>query len=560
MAAEETVLEKYGKEVKSLGEGAFGKISLHKVGDKSYAIKKMGIIGDTSELNYTAIREIAIMKRMDHPNILKLEDIIIDKEYFYLVTKFMNGGTLEKLSHVSEKEYKSLVYQMLCGMAYMHSIDILHRDIKPQNIFLNKNLILKLADFGMSKALTCVGVTGKTTMVVTLWYRPPELLYGGEEYGKAIDMWSVGCVIYEILTGEVLFKGDDAMNMILLITERLGTPTEATWTGITSYPNYRRTDFKYKLNDIKDKLKTDNKDEWLEIIKSLLKLNPEKRATALEVLANPLFDKVRDKDLESKYLNCLENLYAREMPLKFEGSPIDSTINNNILNWMTYVSEERRVGHSTFFISLYIYYKAINKIKPELSDLILYGSSCLYIALEYEVSYGEASLMSYYINVEYVKFFESYKTKHSGFKPHRNYGKDDIINMSLRILKAIDFDLVVSTSYDFLVEYGKFYQDRVNDVALILLYYTSLLDISYQENPHDIALICIMISTMGVKVKFKHSDKLRKDLLDIENACKKLKREWKWSFLSDMEAMRNRMNFQRASQIIEIACKNPLLV
>ena len=557
MAAEETVLEKYGNPVKVLGKGAYGVVSLHKVGEESYAIKKMPII-ESDLLSTASTREIAIMKRMDHPNILKLNDYIVEGVFVYLVTKFMEEGTLNTVMKdypISEIIRKRMAYQILCGMAYMHSIDILHRDIKPDNILLewrgsekDIDFNLKLADFGLARALTCVKETGKTALVITLWYRPPELLYGGKKYGKSSDMWSVGCVIYEILTGEVLFKGLNESNMILLITKRLGTPTEATWPGVTSYPYYnKKTSFEPKLNDIKDKLKTENKNEWFEIIKSLLELNPEKRATALGVLKNPLFDEVRDKEIESKYLNCLENLYAREIPYEFKGfekqEDLTVAMKDATVNWVAAVSRELTDYSSDFFIALYIHYKAMDKIKLDRTKYQLYAAACLYIASVYVGDSIHPGDLEYYSKNAFTT--------------------DELNKMSITILEALDFDLVISTSYDFLMEYGRFYNKDVNNIALLLLYYVSLLDISYQERPHDLALVCIMIASAFLGEKFKHADKLKADFIKIEKACKELgvKKESDLIAAFLVNKLHKIIGVEKTPpEIIEIACKKPLIL
>lgn len=131
------------------------------------------------------------------------------------------------------------MYQLLRGLAFCHSHNVLHRDLKPQNLLINKNGELKLADFGLARAFG-IPVKCYSAEVVTLWYRPPDVLFGAKLYTTSIDMWSAGCIFAELANaGRPLFPGSDVDDQLKRIFKLLGTPTEDTWPGITQLSDYK---------------------------------------------------------------------------------------------------------------------------------------------------------------------------------------------------------------------------------------------------------------------------------------------------------------------------------
>jgi serine/threonine protein kinase len=141
------------------------------------------------------------------------------------------GGVL------SMNNVKLFLFQLLRGLAYCHKRRILHRDLKPQNLLINDRGELKLADFGLARAKS-VPTKTYSNEVVTLWYRPPDVLLGSTEYSTPIDMWGVGCIFCEMASGRPLFPGSTVDDQLKLIFRTLGTPTDDTWSGITSNEDY----------------------------------------------------------------------------------------------------------------------------------------------------------------------------------------------------------------------------------------------------------------------------------------------------------------------------------
>jgi len=184
-------------------------------------------------------REIAALKQLSHPNIVALLDTVTFKHKVWLVLELLEcdlRSYLNTAPTMPNDLAQWYTYQLLRGIEYCHAHSILHRDLKPENLLLTLDGRLKIADFGLARRVT----GGKMTRnVVTLWYRAPELLLGARRYGSAIDMWSVGCIMAEMLCGNALFCGDCEIDQLYRIFRQLGTPSEVCWSGLSSLPFYR---------------------------------------------------------------------------------------------------------------------------------------------------------------------------------------------------------------------------------------------------------------------------------------------------------------------------------
>ncbi|KAJ1931483.1 negative regulator of the PHO system, partial [Linderina pennispora] len=192
----------------------------------------------------TAIREISLMKELDHENVLKLLDVVHTETKLMLVFEMMDkdlkrymdaNGTHSALPAATIKWF---MYQMLSGIKYCHEMRVLHRDLKPQNLLINSRNQLKLADFGLARAVG-IPVNTFSNEVVTLWYRAPDVLLGSRNYSNTIDIWSAGCIMAEMYTGRPLFAGSNNDDQLLKIFRIMGTPSEATWPGVSRFPNWK---------------------------------------------------------------------------------------------------------------------------------------------------------------------------------------------------------------------------------------------------------------------------------------------------------------------------------
>ena len=177
---------------------------------------------------------------------------------------------------------KSYLYQITSAIKYCHSKRILHRDLKPQNLLIDKNGVIKLADFGLARAFG-IPIKTLTHEILTLWYRAPEILLGQKEYSTPVDMWSIGLIFYEMAHRRPLFAGDSEIDQIFKIFQMYGTPTEQTWPGITKLPDFKLTFPQFKGNGIESYNK--NLDPiGLDLLAKMIQLDPCKRISAKAAL------------------------------------------------------------------------------------------------------------------------------------------------------------------------------------------------------------------------------------------------------------------------------------
>uniref|UniRef100_A0A8C0VUN9 mitogen-activated protein kinase n=1 Tax=Cyanistes caeruleus TaxID=156563 RepID=A0A8C0VUN9_CYACU len=191
---------------------------------------------------FTAIREASLLKRLKHANIVLLHDIIQTKETLTFVFEYMHTDLAQYMGQhpggLHSCNVMLFMFQLLRGLAYIHQQHILHRDLKPQNLLISCLGELKLADFGLARAQSIPRQT-YSSEVVTLWYRPPDVLLGATAYSSDIDIWSAGCIFVEMIQGQPIFAATSGTREQLeKIWAVLGDPTEDTWPGLSKLPNY----------------------------------------------------------------------------------------------------------------------------------------------------------------------------------------------------------------------------------------------------------------------------------------------------------------------------------
>jgi len=202
-------MDKY-KRIKKLGEGTYGVVYKAENTDTGefVAIKNIRLESEDEGVPCTAIREISLLKELDHPNIVKLVEVIHNIDRLTLVFEFCEQDLKQYMDKhfgiISIQKIKWFLFQLLKAVSFCHAKKVLHRDLKPQNLLIARDGTLKLADFGLARAFS-VPSRGFSHEVVTLWYRAPEVLMGCHNYGTAIDLWSVGCIFAEMKNGKPLF-------------------------------------------------------------------------------------------------------------------------------------------------------------------------------------------------------------------------------------------------------------------------------------------------------------------------------------------------------------------
>uniref|UniRef100_A0A4W3K060 cyclin-dependent kinase n=1 Tax=Callorhinchus milii TaxID=7868 RepID=A0A4W3K060_CALMI len=288
-------LETYVK-LDKLGEGTYATVfkGRSKLTDNLVALKEIRLEHEEGA-PCTAIREVSLLKDLKHANIVTLHDIVHTEKSLTLVFEYL----VRKSPSFSQSfgQISSKLSLLLRGLAYCHRRKVLHRDLKPQNLLINEKGELKLADFGLARAKS-VPTKTYSNEVVTLWYRPPDVLLGSTEYSTPIDMWGVGCIFYEMATGRPLFPGSTVEDELHLIFRILGTPTEETWLGISSSEEFKAYNFpRYKAEPlINHAPRVDN--DGIDLLSKLLQFEAKKRSSAEEGMKQPYFKSFGDKILE----------------------------------------------------------------------------------------------------------------------------------------------------------------------------------------------------------------------------------------------------------------------
>ncbi|RAL17446.1 protein kinase [Aspergillus homomorphus CBS 101889] len=283
-------------------------VQLDKLGEGTYATVYKGRNSQTGEIvalkqihldqeegtPSTAIREISLMKELKHENILNLYDVVQGDGQLVLVFEFMDKDLKQYMDtqgdqgKLDQSQIKSFIYQVLCGTAFCHRNRVIHRDLKPQNLLISSSGQLKLADFGLARAIG-IPVNTFSNEVVTLWYRAPDVLLGSRAYNTNIDIWSIGCIMAEMYLGRPLFPGTSNDNQLHRIFRLLGTPTEASWPGVSRLPEYRPSIYPQEgLMDLRQVFW--QADELaLDLLRKMLRLCPEQRVSAAEAIMHPWF-------------------------------------------------------------------------------------------------------------------------------------------------------------------------------------------------------------------------------------------------------------------------------
>eukprot|EP00096_Caligus_rogercresseyi_P012422 TRINITY_DN5202_c0_g1_i1.p1 TRINITY_DN5202_c0_g1~~TRINITY_DN5202_c0_g1_i1.p1 ORF type:complete len:393 (-),score=40.62 TRINITY_DN5202_c0_g1_i1:347-1525(-) len=300
-----TKVDKYEKMTK-IGQGTFGEVfkaRLRTDKSKIVALKKVLMENEKEGFPITALREIRILQLLKHENIVNLHEICRqysrhNKTTFYLVFEFCEHDLAGLLSNVNVQfslgEIKKVMQQIFEGLFYIHSNKIIHRDMKAANILITRQGCLKLADFGLARAIS-INKNGQpnryTNRVVTLWYRPPELLLGERNYGPPVDLWGAGCIMAEMWTRSPIMQGNTEQHQLTLIAQLCGALTPDVWKGIENLELHNKIELpKGSKRRVKERLKPYVKDPYAcDLIDKLLGLDPALRIDSDSALNHDFF-------------------------------------------------------------------------------------------------------------------------------------------------------------------------------------------------------------------------------------------------------------------------------
>ncbi|XP_074115717.1 mitogen-activated protein kinase p38b isoform X2 [Cotesia typhae] len=306
-----------------VGSGAYGQVcsAVDTVSNQKVAIKKLARPFQSAVHAKRTYRELRMLKHMNHENVIGLLDVfhpstsLEDFQQLYLVTHLMGAdlNNIVRTQKLSDDHVQFLVYQILRGLKYIHSAGIIHRDLKPSNIAVNEDCELKILDFGLARPTE----NEMTGYVATRWYRAPEIMLNWMHYNQTVDIWSVGCIMAELLTGRTLFPGTDHIHQLNLIMEVLGTPRDEFMLKISSESakNYIQSLPPLKKKSFKEVFRGANP-LAINLLELMLELDAEKRITAEQALAHPYLAQYADPTDEPLSLPYDQSFEDMELPVE----------------------------------------------------------------------------------------------------------------------------------------------------------------------------------------------------------------------------------------------------
>ncbi|CAB3405897.1 unnamed protein product [Caenorhabditis bovis] len=285
------VIPKWYNKLRPLGEGAYGVVctaEYEPTGDR-VAIKKFFRPFQSTIHAKRTYRELKLLRTLQHENVLEMIDVFtpdtevgkLNNVYFVSVLMGSDLQNILKIQRLTDEQIQLLIYQVLRGLKYIHSAGIIHRDLKPSNIAVNERCEVKILDFGLARAADAE----MTGYVATRWYRAPEIMLNWMHYTQTVDVWSVGCILAELVSGRPLFPGDDHIDQLTRIMNLVGTPSEDFWSKIQSEEarNYIKNRPPLPRQDLSIIFPFSSPDA-IDLLERMLVLDPDKRISVDDAL------------------------------------------------------------------------------------------------------------------------------------------------------------------------------------------------------------------------------------------------------------------------------------
>lgn len=489
-------LSYYGKFVGKLGSGTYANVYRYDGGyyGLPVAIKFPHTRDATYQdpIPYDILMEVAVMKRLQHPNIVEIIDFVTDLSGSDLTVGVVQPLaqsdlytfiTTNKATPVFTKD--KIAYQIVCGVAYMHSRHVIHRDIKPQNILYYGPDDVRISDLGAAQPYACLPDIAWNPVVFTRWYRAPEVLLSPTaRYTLPADAWALGATLWELYTGKPLFPGNDEQQVMNKIISVLGTPTVDEWPDFRTYPAYGtiKTIRPPNRTAITNPLPTT---EIAQLINEMLVYDPDKRPTASNVLRSDYFDDVRNAANESGITDCAvshetRDRYAAE-------SSIEPLVRMGAINLIARACDTQNRHVKTYLIAVSLFDQVSVAIKPARNELLSIAIACLSVA----DSLSERKALSI---AKILKDTSSTITV------------VDVNSALTRILDVCNYDLIFTVPYD--------YHDEVRtdqatwDVIKGLFMLSSATRLRLEISPHEMFNVCVGLGMKysGLAIQGEYSE------------------------------------------------------
>lgn len=483
-----------------LGEGSYGAVYQYQTDAGPVAIKISDNVYETIQSG--ALLELASVINLHHPNVIPLLDAFFLTGSTVLVYPLAEG-TINKIPY-DPIITKAMFFQIIRGVAYLHSKDIYHGDLKPQNILYDKDpktgtIIPKIADFGLARSARCY--VKEEQVAMTIWWRPPELLLEGK-YGDNTDTWTLGCIYYEMIVGRPLFRGMNESAMMEVIASKLGPIDEKTWPGVSLLPRWMDR-YAYLPHVTKDSFSPITDPEILRIISSMVQLDPAKRVGLIDLMADPYFDDVRNVVIPAPPLTSLDCEVAllNNIMLSSKGSQMPLNQQRTLYEWMMELQQQEwHISDRAMALAIALYERYATLQKPSKENWQGYAISAMVITTFMEpifISTSNASSMT-----------------------DNAYTPETLLQMERDIITICGPNLYAATGYDIMKVYLENYPENVSGVASTLYQLAYFTTLSGKYGHKEVALACIEMACKFLKVSFSgksNPDAIRKFRYDLSS-------------------------------------------